>query len=124
MAQSRSIPCALCSRPLEQREDKNGKPYFVCDECGTQFFIRGVVGKERLAKLLRSCKGNGLGAKIATLVEELESLQSFIEEFFDGEEIILKNDDGLEESVPFMDWSRSICERVAAELGRPSKGRS
>jgi G:T-mismatch repair DNA endonuclease (very short patch repair protein) len=46
-----SIACRLCSRFSEQRSDKNGKPYFVCDECGTQFFIRGTLGRERLSTL-------------------------------------------------------------------------
>src|SRR5206468_3161659 len=35
------IPCFLCSQEIRQRKDKNQKPYFICDPCGVQIFIRG-----------------------------------------------------------------------------------
>jgi DNA-directed RNA polymerase subunit RPC12/RpoP len=46
------IPCLLCSQDLEQRRAKNGKPYFVCDPCGMQIFVRGRQGIENLAQLI------------------------------------------------------------------------
>lgn len=46
------IPCFLCSQELRQRKDKNGKPYFVCDPCGMQIFVRGRQGIENLAELI------------------------------------------------------------------------
>ena len=46
------IPCFLCTRELEQRTDKNGKPYFVCDPCGTQFFVRRKFGIQKLEELI------------------------------------------------------------------------
>jgi hypothetical protein len=52
--QTTTLPCSLCARLLDQRADKNGKPYFVCDPCGTQFFVRGAAGRERLADILRN----------------------------------------------------------------------
>jgi hypothetical protein len=42
----------LCERKLEQRISKNGKPYFVCDSCGTQLFVRRKNGIEKLSKLI------------------------------------------------------------------------
>src|SRR5262249_4243450 len=42
------LKCFLCNAILDQRTDKNGKPYFVCDECGTQYFVRKPSGIERL----------------------------------------------------------------------------
>jgi hypothetical protein len=50
--QSETIPCALCGRSLDKRADKNNKPYFVCESCGTQYFIRGAAGRERLSAIL------------------------------------------------------------------------
>ena len=48
------IPCFLCSTKLQQRTDKNRKPYFVCDTCGIQIFIRRRFGIERLDKYVRA----------------------------------------------------------------------
>ena len=54
------LPCFLCGRQLGQRIDKNGKPYFVCDPCGTQIFIRRKTGIENLNELVRTLKGRDL----------------------------------------------------------------
>jgi DNA-directed RNA polymerase subunit RPC12/RpoP len=48
------IPCVLCGKDLEQRTTKNKKPYFVCDPCGTQFFVRRKQGIEKLEELVRA----------------------------------------------------------------------
>jgi hypothetical protein len=46
-----TVPCFLCGAELTVRTDKNGKPYLLCDPCGSQQFIRRQQGRERLAKL-------------------------------------------------------------------------
>src|SRR5947207_2084818 len=46
------IPCFLCGSKLEMRVDKNEKPYFICDPCGIQMFIRRKKGIEQLEKLI------------------------------------------------------------------------
>lgn len=48
------IPCFLCSEELPQRNDKNRKPYFVCDPCGIQIFVRGRQGVKNLAQLMKT----------------------------------------------------------------------
>ena len=48
------IPCFLCSKELELRRDKHKKPYFVCDLCGVQIFVRGREGIENLAQLIKT----------------------------------------------------------------------
>jgi hypothetical protein len=53
---TKTLPCGLCGRGLDQRTDKNGKPYFVCDPCGTQFFVRRQEGIERLSALMRDAR--------------------------------------------------------------------
>jgi DNA-directed RNA polymerase subunit RPC12/RpoP len=50
------IPCFLCSSELSQRKDKNLKPYFVCDPCGVQIFVRGRQGIANLAELIKTLK--------------------------------------------------------------------
>jgi len=39
---------------LERRKSKVGKPYFVCDSCGIQIFIRKKPGIDRLEQMLRN----------------------------------------------------------------------
>lgn len=50
------IPCFLCIQELTQRTDKNRKPYFVCDPCGVQIFIRGRQGIKNLSDLIATLK--------------------------------------------------------------------
>ena len=57
------LPCFLCGHELGRRTTKNGKPYFVCDSCGIQLFIRGKHGIERLDEFLRSSEKHSLPFK-------------------------------------------------------------
>jgi hypothetical protein len=50
------IPCFLCSQELNQRKDKHAKPYFVCDPCGVQIFVRGRQGIKNLGELLSTLR--------------------------------------------------------------------
>jgi len=50
------IPCFLCSQELRLRRDKHEKPYFVCDSCGMQIFVRGRQGIENLAQLIKTMR--------------------------------------------------------------------
>jgi len=55
-----SVPCFLCGKQLDRRIDKNEKPYFICDPCGVQIFIRRRQGIDNLAELIRTLRGRGL----------------------------------------------------------------
>ena len=46
------INCFLCNDPLEQRTSEKAKPYFVCDRCGVQIFVRKKDGIEKLLRLV------------------------------------------------------------------------
>jgi hypothetical protein len=48
------LPCFLCGAKLDKRTDKNRKPYFVCNPCGIQLFVRREHGIGLLDKLLRN----------------------------------------------------------------------
>ena len=45
---------------MEKRMSKRSKPYFHCNSCGVQFFVRRKEGIERLEKLLRASEQNAL----------------------------------------------------------------
>jgi chaperonin cofactor prefoldin len=57
------LPCFLCGCKLEKRISKTGKPYFICDPCGIQFFVRRKDGIERLDALMRAAKKNEIPFK-------------------------------------------------------------
>jgi|SRR5215831_3297151 len=48
-----SIPCFLCGNQIRKRRDKHGKPYFVCEPCGVQIFVRRRQGIQNLAALIK-----------------------------------------------------------------------
>lgn len=62
------FPCPVCAQPREVRVTKKGKPYLVCDPCGTQVFIRGSAGIEEFTRLLERTNNPGLLGRL----EEME----------------------------------------------------
>lgn len=93
------LPCLLCTDELEQRTTKNGKPYFVCFSCGTQFFVRGKKGRERLEELLRHLAEHNFAARsfshtyfeIQRILNEIRALESQIKKLDLQAGIIFKN---------------------------------
>jgi DNA-directed RNA polymerase subunit RPC12/RpoP len=51
-----NVPCFLCSKQLTKRSDKNRKPYFICDACGVQIFVRGRQGIKNLDQLIATLR--------------------------------------------------------------------
>jgi chaperonin cofactor prefoldin len=86
------LPCILCGDKLDQRTDKNGKFYFMCDPCGTQFFIRRKQGIEKLKELIRELDKHGYSItqhaqtlyEIRAILSEIDGLKSDIEKL-DGQ---------------------------------------
>jgi hypothetical protein len=73
-----SIPCILCGKQLERRTDKNGKSYFTCDPCGTQYFVRRKQGIEKLERLMGEL--NKHGVLIHTNAQTLYEIQGILSE--------------------------------------------
>jgi len=73
-----SIPCILCGKQLDRRTDKNGKSYFTCDPCGTQYFVRRKQGIEKLERLMGELNKNG--ALINTGAQTLHEIQAILSE--------------------------------------------
>jgi hypothetical protein len=72
------LPCLLCTAKLEKRTDKNRKPYFVCNPCGIQLFIRRQHGITLLEKLLRDVSKNELPFR--QRAEEVHKIQALLTE--------------------------------------------
>jgi transcription elongation factor Elf1 len=84
------FPCFLCGDLLEIKMTIREKPYFICDSCGLQAFIRREKGIERLEFLISE---NSFDApeikntpnKILNWVNQLEKLQAKLTEIGDKE---------------------------------------
>jgi len=63
---------------LDKRTDKNRKPYFVCNPCGIQLFVRRQHGIKLLEKLLRDAAKNEIPFKHRA--EEVYKIQALLTE--------------------------------------------
>jgi hypothetical protein len=72
------LPCLLCTAKLEKRTDKNRKPYFVCNPCGIQLFIRRQHGIALLDKLLRDVAKNEIPFR--QRAEQVHQIQALLTE--------------------------------------------
>jgi hypothetical protein len=78
------LPCFLCGKQLDQRTTKNSKPYFVCDGCGMQIFVRRAQGMENLDHFIRALKRRELPFRehahnlfeIRAILQELDGIES------------------------------------------------
>lgn len=53
------IPCFLCGKPIRVKLTKNDKPYFICEPCGLQVFVRCKPGIRILKRLLKTIADDG-----------------------------------------------------------------
>jgi hypothetical protein len=72
------LPCFLCTSKLDRRTDKNGKPYFICNPCGIQLFVRREHGIKLLEKLIRDCEKNEIPFK--QRADEIFKIQALLTE--------------------------------------------
>jgi chaperonin cofactor prefoldin len=81
------LPCFLCGKQLDKRTDKNNKPYFICNPCGMQIFIRRELGIKKLEELIRNLKEGELPLKkhadtlyqVQAILSEIDGLKAEIE---------------------------------------------
>jgi DNA-directed RNA polymerase subunit RPC12/RpoP len=99
------LPCLLCGRKLEKRTSKkNGKPYFVCDSCGIQLFIRKKQGIELLEETFGALEQAQIPFRIhahnlyeiQAQIKEIDGIKAEIEKlgisyFFNDEKLRIRN---------------------------------
>jgi hypothetical protein len=96
-----SLPCFLCIEKLEKRTDKNGKPYFVCNPCGIQLFVRRPHGIKLLDKLLADAARNEIPFKhradevykIQALLTEIDGVKKQIERLQSQIKFLFRDED-------------------------------
>lgn len=71
------IRCFLCGEEIEVKNSKKGKPYFICDPCGLQAFIRREKGIERLKAWMGSeGKDRNPASEVLDLARQMEALEA------------------------------------------------
>src|SRR5207245_9819406 len=74
------LPCFLCGKQLDQRTDKNNKPYFICNPCGMQIFIRRELGIKKLEELIHNLEEGELPlGKHAQMLYQVQAILSEID---------------------------------------------
>jgi hypothetical protein len=119
----------FCKQPLIERTDKNAKPYFICDVCGTQLFVRGIVGRRLLDEAVRRDRSEQAtrqdtqitSTDASSVKRDLDHLYSYIEAFCEGEIIILDPTQPCQSQVLFTEWARGACERIRSLVSRAAK---
>jgi len=95
-----SLPCLLCGCNLEKRTSKNGKPYFVCDACGIQLFVRRKQGIEKLCKLIDELQHQEIYLhtrtpeflRILAILNEVSAIKAQIQKIMDNSFIFLNEE--------------------------------
>ena len=95
-----SLPCFLCGCRLEMRTSKNGKPYFVCDTCGIQLFVRRKQGIEKLRKLIDELQHQEIYLhtrspeflRILAILGEISAIKAEIKKIMDDSFIFLNDE--------------------------------
>ena len=74
------FPCPICFEMLDLRYDKNSHPYFICDDCGVQLFIRGKKGIKKLKNLIPNYKNKVKSQKLIEIIDYIEELNAKLSE--------------------------------------------
>ena len=84
-----TFPCFLCGDMLPIKQTIKRKPYFVCDSCGLQAFVRRDKGIKRLKALCDSRNvGDRSGRKFTQvnlkLIKQMQELQAGLKDIESG----------------------------------------
>jgi hypothetical protein len=122
------LPCWLCGNDLEQRKDKHQKPYFVCNPCGMQMFVRRAQGAENLQRLIRTLQEREIPMRaharnlfeISAILQELNGVERELEKLQDSIGFFSKPS---EEKVRAMELLKTRLQTLLNDLERIAEGR-
>lgn len=63
------FPCPVCTQPREVRATIKDKPYFICDPCGIQVFVRGPAGVAEFNRLLKRTNNDDVLLRLKEMEE-------------------------------------------------------
>jgi hypothetical protein len=114
----KEFPCFLCGTGLSILVSKTRKPYFICNSCGIQSFVRGKEGISRL----RTMANDGIlvssreesAAHGIVLLNRLEQLKLQKRELEQKRDFIFSNPD-IENAIEIVD---AEIKTVQGELAK------
>jgi len=127
---SKSIPCFLCGASLRERSTKRRKPYFVCDPCGVQVFIRRKAGIDLLSKLEDALSLNKALLRphrlfeVQRLLSELNGLREEIKKIESSLGVFFKDKNLLRVCKALQKREKAICDELESLTKRPSQAES
>ena len=124
----RMIPCFLCGNGVEVKIDKRGKPYFMCNPCGVQAFVRCKPGIELLNKQLMLLKGSnlirsgndGIALEVQGLLNRRTQLRAQLQRIEDEWDwsLFFKNDPAQDSAVQILKREIGRTEKRLSELAK------
>lgn len=123
------FPCLLCGNGLPVKTSSRNKPYFVCEQCGVQIFIRYPAGIRVLKRLLNrlgdgpiSVSGEGPERThaVIALVNRLLHLQTTLEEIEKRESAFgfSDRDEDLDKAAEVVVEERKRLRKQLQEFGK------
>ena len=107
--ETEKIPCFLCGGLVLVKYSKRGKPYFICDPCGVQAFIRRDEGIKRFLKFMDTKTPLLPNAQPNPVLEQVFQLESLKEK-----EAALKARKKLMDRL-FPDKGKVLVEKALAQ---------
>ena len=122
------IPCFLCGTDLAIRTDNHQKPYFICDPCGLQAFVRKQTGIVQLEKFLRNLRAQDFQfakhresfLQVCAVLREIDDLQREIRKL-ESKIGFFSDDPATERAI--LQWRLSNRLKRGTASGRRSKPR-
>ena len=122
------LPCLFCGNDLEQRKDKNQKPYFVCNPCGMQMFVRREQGAENLQRLIETLHEREIPMRaharnlfeISAILQELNGVERELEKLEDSIGFFSKPS---EERLRAIELLKTRMQTLLNDLERIAEGR-
>jgi hypothetical protein len=120
-----SLPCFLCGSQLEKRNSKNDKPYFVCDPCGLQVFVRRKRGIEKLANLMNQLEHQEIYShanspdflRILAINNEINAIKAEIEKITDKVFLFLNDEENA--AIEALEARQKVLVSELERLGEP-----
>lgn len=121
----KEFPCPLCGAGLPILKSKRNKPYFICNDCGMQIFVRGKKGISRLEEMadrgiLISATENSAAHGIS-LLNRLEQLK-LQKQDLDRKLGIFFFDKDVENAISLVDAEIESVQGELAKLSRAKQG--
>jgi DNA-directed RNA polymerase subunit RPC12/RpoP len=118
------FPCPFCGAGLPILHSKRNKPYFTCNFCGVQVFVRGKAGIKRLiemakAGILVSGRNEGISHGI-NLFNRLEQLKIQKRDLESKQGIIFR-DENVENAIQIVDAEMKKVEGELAKMAEETK---